>query len=64
MSPKPTVFKIHGCWVWLCAHDPDHATPIHSGRFTAATPSPWAVCLASAVEHHAAHHGAANVEEV
>ena len=53
---KPKMFKIHGCWVWLCPHDPDHATPVHSGRFTSAWRDPWSVCLASAMEHSAVHH--------
>lgn len=60
---KPAVFKAHGCWVWLCQHGPDYDTPVHSGRFTTEIPQPWAVCLASALEHHAVHHATADVED-
>jgi hypothetical protein len=68
---KPNLFKIHGCWVWMCTHpgpasEGETGDPVvHSGRFTAdAWRDPWTACHASALEHHAVHHGAVNAEEV
>lgn len=70
---KPSIFKIHGCWVWMCTHpEPaeageageDEGTKVHSERFTDEVPHPWAVCLADALVHFRGHHYAENVEEV